>query len=115
MNSFEPDTPEYKIFKQFEADFLANANRMKMILLCREAGSYAAAAHLIAKQTQRPLSIDSIKAWTCNLHTKRARPCPDWAINALERSIKRNAKKTKSSSERKPNCKNPLANEFEPA
>jgi hypothetical protein len=70
-------------------DLGEDANRVKMKTLCRVAGSYSSAAQLIAKQTQRPLSVDSIKAWTCNPATGRARPCPDWAIIALERSFKR--------------------------
>lgn len=74
-------------------ELVIDANRMKLILLCRVAGSYLAAAQLIAKQTQRPLSVDSIKAWTCSPVTKRSRPCPDWAVIALERSLKRFTKK----------------------
>jgi uncharacterized phage-associated protein len=64
-------------------------NRVRLKALCRLAGSYFAAAQRIAKQTQRPLSVESIKAWTCDPATTRARPCPDWAIKALERNLKR--------------------------
>lgn len=67
------------------------ANRIKMKALCRAAGSYAAAARRIAEQTQRPLSVESIKAWTCDPKTSRARPCPDWAIKALERNLDKRA------------------------
>lgn len=65
----------------------AEKNRQKLKELARFAGSYSKAAHLIAEQTQRPLSVDSIKAWTCNSAAKRARPCPEWAIVALERRL----------------------------
>jgi hypothetical protein len=64
-----------------------NQNRIRMKELCRIAGSYKAAAALIADQTQRPLSLDSVKAWTCNASASRARTCPDWAIRALERKL----------------------------
>lgn len=67
-------------------------NRKKFKDLCQLAGSYSSAAQLIAIQTQRPLSVDSIKAWTCNPSTSRSRPCPDWAIYALERRLKRTLK-----------------------
>ena len=70
-------------------EHIADANRAKLRNLCQTAGSYLYAAQLIAKQTQRPLSVDSIKAWTCDPATKRARSCPDWAVKALERSLKR--------------------------
>lgn len=76
------------------AEPLIRSNRDKMKELCRAAGSYAAAADLISRQTQRPLSVDSIKAWTCDPLKKRARPCPDWAIKALERYLRRRPMRT---------------------
>jgi hypothetical protein len=63
-------------------------NREKMKELCATAGSYPAAAALIAEATKRPLSVDAIKSWTCAPTTKRARPCPDWAIEALQNKLK---------------------------
>jgi hypothetical protein len=74
----------------------ADANREKLKSLCQIAGSYFYAAQLIAEQTQRLLSVDSIKAWGCDPATKRARSCPDWAVKALERSLKRSPKKRKN-------------------
>ena len=58
-----------------------------MKALALHAGSYSAAAKLIAADTKRPLSIDAIKSWTCDPGTLRSRTCPDWAIEALERRL----------------------------
>lgn len=60
--------------------------------LCETAGSYPAAAALIATVTRRPLSVDAIKSWTCDPATKRARPCPDWAIDALKNILEKTKK-----------------------
>lgn len=57
--------------------------------LCAAAGSYPAAAALITEETKRPLSVDAIKSWTCDPTTKRARPCPDWAIEALQNKLRK--------------------------
>ncbi|OYO32450.1 hypothetical protein CD932_05895 [Janthinobacterium sp. PC23-8] len=56
--------------------------------LCALAGSYSAAAALIQEETRRPLSVDAIKSWTCDPTAKRARTCPDWAIEVLERRFR---------------------------
>lgn len=63
-------------------------NRKKFKDLCTIAGSYPKAVEMIVAQTEVPLSLDTIKSWTCNETTTRARPCPDWAINALEKRLK---------------------------
>ncbi|WP_255344229.1 hypothetical protein [Herbaspirillum sp. RV1423] len=64
-------------------------NRERMKNLCTLAGSYPAAAALIQEETQRPLSVDAIKSWTCDPAAKRARTCPDWAVEVLENRLKR--------------------------
>jgi hypothetical protein len=64
-----------------------NENREKIKELCEAAGSYSIAAKLIAAETQRRLSVDAIKSWTCNPRSTRARTCPDWAIQALEKKL----------------------------
>jgi hypothetical protein len=64
------------------------SNREKMKDLCAAAGSYQDAARLITEQSKgRPLSVDAIKSWTCSEGTKRARACPDWAIDALSTAL----------------------------
>ena len=60
--------------------------------LCAQAGSYPAAAALIEAETKRPLSVDAIKSWTCDPAAKRARTCPDWAIEVLEKGLKKSKK-----------------------
>ncbi|MGZ3239125.1 MAG: hypothetical protein ACXWJK_01890 [Burkholderiaceae bacterium] len=62
-------------------------NREKIKELCGAAGSYSIAAKLITAETQRSLSVDAIKSWTCNPDSSRARTCPDWAIRALEKKL----------------------------
>jgi hypothetical protein len=63
-------------------------NRERMKALCLLAGSYPAAAALIKEETKRPLSVDAIKSWTCDPSAKRARTCPDWAIDVLNKRLK---------------------------
>lgn len=63
-------------------------NRERMRKLCGLAGSYSDAAQLISEQAIRPCSKESIKAWTCNPATTRARTCHDWAVNALEARLR---------------------------
>jgi len=61
--------------------------RRRMKELCGAIGSYPIAAKLIAAEAQRRLSVDTIKSWTCNAETSRARTCPDWAIAILEKKV----------------------------
>jgi len=61
-----------------------DTNHLRMKELCKMAGTYRSAAQLIERHTMRPLSVDSIKSWTCGRNTERARSCPDWAIRVLE-------------------------------
>ena len=63
-------------------------NRKKIKELCEVAGTYSVAAKLITAETNRPLSVDAIKSWTCSPDSSRARTCPDWAIAALEKKLK---------------------------
>lgn len=67
-------------------------NRQRMKYLCAEAGSYLVAAELIAAATERPLSVDAIKSWTCDPEAKRARTCPAWAIAVLEKELNKRKK-----------------------
>jgi hypothetical protein len=63
-------------------------NRERMRELCELAGSQTKAAEMIAEQTMRPCSVESVKSWTCTLGTSRARTCQDWAVLALETRLK---------------------------
>jgi predicted urease superfamily metal-dependent hydrolase len=75
----------HPVYKNTLTTMMDNRERMKH--LCARAGSYPAAAALIQKATQRPLSVDAIKSWTCDAAAKRARTCPDWAIEVLEKKL----------------------------
>jgi hypothetical protein len=74
-------------FLYFRIIMDTNTNRIKIKELCAAAGSYSIAAKLITDETQRSLSLDTIKSWTCNPESRRARTCPDWAISALEKLL----------------------------
>ncbi len=65
-------------------------NREKYLALLTEAGvTQVESASLIADQTQRPCSPRTVRAWVATPETPSARPCPDWAVEALERRLKK--------------------------
>ena len=45
------------------------------------------AAELIAEQTGRPCSMRTVRAWLIDPESSSWRPCPDWAVLALETKI----------------------------
>lgn len=45
------------------------------------------AATLIAKQTGRPCSPRSVRAWLADAALDSASPCPEWAVTALRRKL----------------------------
>lgn len=47
----------------------------------------ADAAALIAKQTGRPCSPRSVRAWLADPALDSASPCPEWAVTALRRKL----------------------------
>ncbi len=47
----------------------------------------ADAALLIAKQTGRPCSPRSVRAWLAAPALESASPCPEWAVAALRRKL----------------------------
>lgn len=59
-------------------------NHIRLKELATLAGSFCTVAALIEAYTMRPISSDTIKSWTCDRLSKRARPCPDWAVRTLE-------------------------------
>lgn len=67
----------------------AMTNREKFQNLCEKADiTQIRAAQLIAEQTMRPCSVRSIRAWLADTALPSARPCPDWAVLALETKLK---------------------------
>lgn len=69
-------------------------NRERMRELCALAGSQQTAAELIAKHTRRPCGVDAVKSWTCDATASRARTCHGWAVDALEKELKKLGKIT---------------------
>jgi hypothetical protein len=65
-------------------------NQDKLRDLCsRAAITQEDAANLIAEHTKRPCSVRSVRAWLADPSKTSARPCPDWAVLALESKLKR--------------------------
>lgn len=44
-------------------------------------------AELIAAVTSRPCSDRTVRSWINDPEKKNSHPCPDWAVEALERAI----------------------------
>lgn len=45
------------------------------------------AAELICIQTMRPCSVRAIKSWVSNPGKPGSKPCPEWAVKALQISV----------------------------
>ena len=45
------------------------------------------AAELVAFATKRPCSVRAVRSWVAKEDAKSKRPCPDWALAALDRTI----------------------------
>lgn len=64
-------------------------NRDKFLSLLDQGDvTQTAAAKLIADQTMRPCSLRTVQAWLADPEKPSARPCPDWAILALETKLR---------------------------
>lgn len=63
-----------------------NREKLKSILKLNNI-TQAKSAELLCIQTQRPCSVRSIRSWLCNPNKPSSRPCPDWAIEALEKAL----------------------------
>lgn len=44
-------------------------------------------AKLIEAVTKRPCSARAVRSWLADAEVASARPCPDWAVKALEKAI----------------------------
>lgn len=58
-------------------------------LIDRASISQGMAAEYIAKETKVPCSERSVRSWLADTALVSARPCPDWALEALERKLRR--------------------------
>ncbi len=64
-------------------------NRAKLQELIAKANiTRERAAQVIAEETKRPCSWRAVQSWLADPELNSARPCPDWAINALETRLK---------------------------
>jgi DNA-binding XRE family transcriptional regulator len=65
------------------------SNQEKFLALRAQAGiTQTEAAKCIADQTMRPCALRTVQAWEAPKGKPSARPCPDWAITALEARLK---------------------------
>jgi hypothetical protein len=55
----------------------------------------AQSAALICHQTQRPCSVRTVRSWLNDPDKPSSRPCPEWAVKALEKALRRSEKATK--------------------
>ena len=63
-------------------------NQEKYLQLLADFGvTQAESALLIAEQTQRPCSVRTVRSWLNDPTKTSSRPCPDWAIEVLEKSL----------------------------
>lgn len=63
-------------------------NRTRYLRLLDANGiTQAKSAVLVAAVTGRPCSVRAVRSWVNDPEKKSARPCPDWAIAALEKAI----------------------------
>jgi hypothetical protein len=53
------------------------------------------AAEMIASQTDRPCSVRTVRSWLNDPAKPSWRPCPDWAVRALEKQINASKKAAK--------------------
>jgi len=66
---------------------MTNQKRFRKLIADADA-TQEEAARLIAEQTMRPCSVRTIRAWLADAKRMSARPCPDWAVLALETKLK---------------------------
>lgn len=66
----------------------------KLRALIEQAGiTQDQAAELIAKQTKRPCSVRTVRAWLADKGKSSARPCQEWGVQALESQLLRQKKR----------------------
>lgn len=58
-------------------------------LIDRASITQGMAAEYIAKETKVPCSERSVRSWLADSTRVSARPCPDWALKALEKKLRR--------------------------
>lgn len=64
------------------------ANRDKFLALLKANGiTQEKSAELIAAVTQRPCSARTVRSWINDPEKPSSKPCPDWALAALEKAI----------------------------
>lgn len=64
-----------------------NRTRYKA-LLAEHAITQAESAALICEYTHKPCAVRTVRAWVNDPEKPSSNPCPDWAVNALEASLK---------------------------
>ncbi|EOZ8645554.1 hypothetical protein ACQWTT_001305 [Acinetobacter baumannii] len=50
----------------------------------------AESAALICAETKRPCSVRTVRSWLNDPEKPSSRPCPQWAVNVLEKALQEN-------------------------
>ncbi|HFK2002884.1 TPA: hypothetical protein ACGW3W_002179 [Pseudomonas aeruginosa] len=63
-------------------------NRERYLKLLATYGiTQAKSAELITAVTRRPCAVRTVRSWINDPEKPSSSPCPDWAVDALERAI----------------------------
>nr|ULG18481.1 hypothetical protein Man4p2_00011 [Serratia proteamaculans]ULG18509.1 hypothetical protein Man4p2_00039 [Serratia proteamaculans] len=69
-------------------------NRAEFLALLADNGlTQAEAAYLICEYTCRPCSVRTVRSWINDPTKPSSRPCPEWAVNALDGALQRKRNK----------------------
>lgn len=63
-----------------------NQTRFKA-LLAEHGLKQSESAALICRFTERPCAVRTVRSWLNDPEKPSSYPCPDWAVNALEKAI----------------------------
>jgi hypothetical protein len=63
-------------------------NRTRYLKLLNDFGiTQAKSAELVAAVTGRPCAVRTVRSWVNDPEKPSSKPCPDWAVVALEKAI----------------------------
>lgn len=63
-------------------------NRERFLQLLKDNGiTQSKGAELIEAVTKRPCAVRTVRSWLNDPESPNSRPCPDWAVAALETAI----------------------------
>ncbi|MIU28026.1 hypothetical protein ATR96_24815 [Salmonella enterica] len=66
---------------------LPDNRKIFLALLADNGLTQAKAAYLICEYTRRPCSVRTVRSWVNDPTKPSSRPCPEWAVNALDGAL----------------------------